>query len=70
MALKGPPLVQYTPCGLGVIYFQRTSGHDWMGFLKLALYANLKEADIEMQFLQPIKFFWVSKYIHSNVLSK
>ncbi|XP_075971818.1 prostasin-like [Anticarsia gemmatalis] len=50
MALKGPALTRYDPCGLGLLHFDRISENNWRGVLHFGLYANLVEAVIEMEF--------------------
>ncbi|XP_063824317.1 clotting factor B-like isoform X1 [Ostrinia nubilalis] len=67
MALKGPPLTRYDPCGLGVIHFDRLMTNYWQSVLHLGLYKNLLEVEIEIYFEKKVTIFGVSH--NSSVLS-
>lgn len=60
MALKGPPLTRYDPCGLGVIHFDRLTKSYWQGVLHLGLYRSLIEVEIEIYFEKNVRIYGVS----------
>lgn len=54
MALKGPMLTRYDPCGLGVIHFDRIKDHKWSGIIHFGLYSNLVEVETKIYFERPV----------------
>lgn len=63
MALKGPPLTRYDPCGLGVIHFDRLMKNYWQGVLHLGLYKSLIEVEIEIHFEKTVRIYGVSLFL-------
>lgn len=60
MALHGPSLTVYDPCGLGVINFEKISDRYWQGIVHLGLYKHLKAVEIEVYFERKVKIYGVS----------
>lgn len=61
MAIKGPALTRYDPCGLGVIHFDKLSEKFWEGVVNLGLYGNLSdEVTIDIHFEKQVKVYGVS----------
>lgn len=56
MAIKGPALTRYDPCGLGIIHFDRITNETshWGGVIYFGLYADLEEVEIEVYFEKPV----------------
>ncbi|CAH0605878.1 unnamed protein product [Chrysodeixis includens] len=50
MALKGPVMTRYDPCGLGVIHFDRLRENYWKGYVHFELYKTLSSAKVEIVF--------------------
>lgn len=64
MAIKGPALFRYDPCGLGVIHFDKLTEKFWMGVVNLGLYSNLSnEVTIDLHFDKQVKVYGVSGYL-------
>ncbi|KOB77797.1 Serine proteinase [Operophtera brumata] len=55
MALKGPVLTRYDPCGLGVIHFDRIKDQYWGGVINFGLYSNLVEVETKLYFERPVE---------------
>lgn len=75
MALKGPVLTRYDPCGLGLIHFDRFSDNYWRGIVHFGLYMNLVEAEMVIVFKNEVTVSAVSIFIfdifcHGHLLSK
>ncbi|KAJ0178696.1 hypothetical protein K1T71_005471 [Dendrolimus kikuchii] len=60
MAIKGPVLTRYDPCGLGVIHFDKISPQYWKGVVNFGLYSNLVEAEMEIYFEKEVVIYGVS----------
>ncbi|XP_045766172.1 phenoloxidase-activating factor 3-like [Maniola jurtina] len=60
MALKGPVLTRYQPCGLGVIYFDKITDMLWRAEINLELYQNLGEVEIIIVYEKEMALFGVS----------
>ncbi|CAH2233867.1 jg18651 [Pararge aegeria aegeria] len=60
MALKGPVLTRYQPCGLGVIYFDKITDMLWRAEVNLQLYENINEVVIEIIFENQMTLYGVS----------
>lgn len=60
MAIKGPVLTRYDPCGLGVIHFDKISPQYWQGVVNFGLYSNLLEAEMEIYFEKEVVIYAVS----------
>lgn len=63
MALKGPALITYHPCGLGLLHFDKLLDNTWKGVLHFGLYTNLNEADVVIDFqkestITAVSFKW------------
>lgn len=60
MALKGPVLTRYQPCGLGVIYFDKITDMLWRAEINLRLYQNLEQVQIDIAFEREMALYGVS----------
>ncbi|CAH2071042.1 unnamed protein product, partial [Iphiclides podalirius] len=62
LALKGPAITRYDPCGLAVVYFDKITQHIWQGVFNLGLYNNVQqELEIEINFENRIILYGASQ---------
>lgn len=60
VALKGPVLTRYDPCGLGLIHFDRLNENYWRGIVHFGLYTNMIEAEMVIVFKNEVTVSAVS----------
>ncbi|VVC87455.1 unnamed protein product [Leptidea sinapis] len=58
IAIKGPSMTRYDPCGLGAIYFDKLFNSLWKGVVHLSMYDNLQYAELSLTFEKPFKIHW------------
>lgn len=63
MALKGPILTRYDPCGLGLIHFDRISENYWSGEIQFGHYTNIVAAEVVMGFKEDTTISAVSFFL-------
>ncbi|XP_052740759.1 serine protease gd [Bicyclus anynana] len=68
MALRGPVLARYQPCGLGVIYFDKITEILWRAEINLELYQNLQAVEIEIVFENEMTLYGLIVYQYRFVL--
>ncbi|KAJ8727536.1 hypothetical protein PYW07_001655 [Mythimna separata] len=57
VALKGPVLTRYDPCGLGLIQFDRFSENYWRLLVNFGLYPNMVEAELGLVFKNEVTVY-------------
>lgn len=60
MAIHGPALTRYDPCGLGVIHFDKVTQIVWRAVVNFELYPHLSAAVIDIQFGRQVEIYGVS----------
>lgn len=68
MALKGPVMTRYDPCGLGVIHFDRLRENYWKGFVHFELYKTLIPTKVEVVFKDEVTLAAVSGIFFYNTI--
>ncbi|XP_041970748.1 phenoloxidase-activating factor 3-like [Aricia agestis] len=61
MYLQGQAQLRYDPCDLGVLYFDKVTDILWKGTVNLGLYPYLNDAQIEINFKDPLIFYGFSQ---------
>lgn len=67
LALKGPAVTRYDPCGLALIHFNKLTRSDWQAILNLGVYNNItEELEIEISFDKRITLYGVSFWTYNT----
>lgn len=71
IALQGPTLMRYDPCGLGVINFQKIVINKLsMASVNMGIYRfnDWSETNVAIEFVDPVRFIWVSLKLFKMLL--